>query len=98
MVAENIKFIVIIGLFIALCGGAIGTGCLFSGFLIASSRNPEELETLFNYTLIGFALIETFIFFAFIVSGFFLFIVCAYFFTENFNFNYYCYFNSWCFT
>jgi F0F1-type ATP synthase membrane subunit c/vacuolar-type H+-ATPase subunit K len=77
---ENVKFIVLIGLFIALCGGAIGTGCLFAGFLIASARNPEELETLFNYTLIGFALIETFIFFAFIVCGFFFLIVDVVFF------------------
>jgi F0F1-type ATP synthase membrane subunit c/vacuolar-type H+-ATPase subunit K len=51
-----------IGIFIALCGGAIGTGVLFCGFLVASSRNPEEQENFFSYTLIGFALIESYIF------------------------------------
>jgi F0F1-type ATP synthase membrane subunit c/vacuolar-type H+-ATPase subunit K len=70
MALDSLKLIVFLGLFIALCGGAIGTGCLFAGFLIASARNPEETESLFNYTLIGFALIETFVFFAFVLAGF----------------------------
>lgn len=47
--------------------GVIGTGVLFAGYNLAVSRNPEENENLFNSTLMGFALMETFIFLSFIV-------------------------------
>ena len=50
---------------ITLGGGAIGTGILFAGYIVAAGRNPEEKETLFNTTLMAFALIETFVFFGF---------------------------------
>ena len=36
--------------------GILGTGILFSCYNLAVSRNPEEVETLFNATLMGFAL------------------------------------------
>lgn len=45
--------------------GALGVGILFSCYNLALSRNPEESEALFNGTLMGFALIETFIFMSF---------------------------------
>jgi F0F1-type ATP synthase membrane subunit c/vacuolar-type H+-ATPase subunit K len=48
--------------------GILGTGILFSCYNLAVSRNPEEVETLFNATLMGFALMETFIFLSFIVG------------------------------
>ena len=48
--------------------GILGTGILFSWYNLAVSRNPEEVETLFNATLMGFALMETFIFLSFIVG------------------------------
>lgn len=50
--------------------GALGTGLLFASYNIAVSRNPEESEGLFNTTLMGYALIETFIFLSFIVTAF----------------------------
>ena len=42
--------------------GAISTGLLFSSLTVATARNPEEHEKLFSNTLVGFALIETFVF------------------------------------
>lgn len=45
-----------------IAAAALGVGILFAGYNLAVSRNPEEAETLFNGTLMGFALIETFIF------------------------------------
>jgi F0F1-type ATP synthase membrane subunit c/vacuolar-type H+-ATPase subunit K len=54
---------------ITLAGGAIGTAILFSGYTLAAARNPDEAESLFNTTLMGFALVETFIFMSFLVAG-----------------------------
>lgn len=47
---------------------ALGTGILFGCYNLAVSRNPEEVENLFNTTLMGFALMETFIFISFVVG------------------------------
>ncbi len=60
---------VITGVMITLAGAAIGTGLLFAGYILGSARNPEESENLFNSTLIAFALIETFVFLAFLITG-----------------------------
>ena len=49
--------------------GALGTGILFAGYNLAVSRNPEEVENLFNTTLMGFALMETFVFLSFVVAA-----------------------------
>jgi len=59
---------------ISLGCGAIGTGILFSGYLLSAARNPEESESLFSTALMAFALIETFIFLSFglVILGFFL--------------------------
>jgi F0F1-type ATP synthase membrane subunit c/vacuolar-type H+-ATPase subunit K len=48
-----------------IAAAALGVGILFAGYNIAVSRNPEEAETLFNGTLMGFALVETFVFMSF---------------------------------
>jgi F0F1-type ATP synthase membrane subunit c/vacuolar-type H+-ATPase subunit K len=56
------KILVFGGIMVTLGGAAIGTGVLFSGYLVALSRNPEETDNLFNGTMMGFALIETFVF------------------------------------
>jgi F0F1-type ATP synthase membrane subunit c/vacuolar-type H+-ATPase subunit K len=48
--------------------GVLGTGVLFAGYNLAVARNPEEVENLFNATLIGYALMETFVFLSFIVG------------------------------
>ena len=52
---------------ITLSGGAIGTGVLFAGYNVGASKNPEEAESLFNTSLMAFALIETFIFIGLLV-------------------------------
>ncbi|MDD4308456.1 MAG: F0F1 ATP synthase subunit C [Thermoplasmata archaeon] len=48
--------------------GVLGTGLLFAGYNLAVSKNPEEVENLFNSTLMGFALMETFIFLSFVIG------------------------------
>jgi F0F1-type ATP synthase membrane subunit c/vacuolar-type H+-ATPase subunit K len=53
---------------IPIAFGALGTGILFAGYNLAVSRNPEEQENLFNTTLMGYALIETFVFLSFVVG------------------------------
>jgi F0F1-type ATP synthase membrane subunit c/vacuolar-type H+-ATPase subunit K len=51
-----------------IAGAAVATGCLFACYNLAVSRNPEEVENLFNTTLMGFALIETFVFLSFVLA------------------------------
>ena len=51
-----------------IAGGAVGTGLLFASYNLAVSRNPEEVENIFNTTLMGFALIETFVFLSFVLA------------------------------
>lgn len=48
----------------------LGTSILFGSYNLAVSKNPEEGENLFNATLMGFALMETFVFMALVVMGF----------------------------
>jgi len=43
---------------ISLVGSGCGIGVVFSGFLIALSRNPKDERKLLTYTLLGFALTE----------------------------------------
>jgi F0F1-type ATP synthase membrane subunit c/vacuolar-type H+-ATPase subunit K len=57
-----VKTLVLGGCMLPIAAAALGVGILFAGYNLAVSRNPEEAETLFNGTLMGFALIETFIF------------------------------------
>ena len=64
------KMLVITGVMVTLGGAAIGTGVLFAGYLTGDARNPEEAENLFNSTLMGFALIETFVFMSLLICGF----------------------------
>lgn len=51
-----------------IAGAALGTGFLFASYNLAVSRNPEEVENIFNTTLMGFALIETFVFLSFVLA------------------------------
>lgn len=62
------KVLVLGGCMLPIAFGVLGTGILFSGYCLAVSRNPEEVETLFNATLIGYALMETFVFLSFVVG------------------------------
>ena len=43
---------------IGLAGAGVGIGVVFSGLIIATSRNPALRPQLFNYAILGFALSE----------------------------------------
>lgn len=62
------KVLVFGGCMLPIAAGVLGTGILFAGYNLAVARNPEESEGLFNTTLMGFALMETFVFLSFIVA------------------------------
>ena len=62
------KVIVLGGCMLPIACGVLGTGILFAGYNLAVARNPEEQEGLFNSTLMGFALMETFVFLSFVVG------------------------------
>ena len=64
-----VKVLVLGGCMLPIAFGVLGPGILFAGYNLAVSRNPEEGENLFNSTLMGFALMETFVFLSFIVGG-----------------------------
>lgn len=42
----------------SIVGSSIGVGLIFAGFLEAFAKNPELEKSLFQYTLLGFALCE----------------------------------------
>ena len=63
-----VKTLVLGGCMLPIAFGVLGTGILFAGYNLAVSRNPEEVENLFNSTLMGFALMETFVFLSFVVG------------------------------
>jgi F-type H+-transporting ATPase subunit c len=42
----------------SLIGAGAGVGIVFSGFLIALSRNPFLRDELFKFAILGFALTE----------------------------------------
>lgn len=46
---------------------ALATGHVFGSFLIALARNPLEKDVLFSNAMIGFVLIESFVFTALLV-------------------------------
>ncbi len=57
-----------------LAFGILGTGIIFGCYNLAVARNPEETETIFNSTIMGFALMESFVFLSFVVSAIIYFI------------------------
>ncbi len=57
-----------------LAFGILGTGIIFGCYNLAVARNPEETETIFNSTIMGFALMESFVFLSFVVSAVIYFI------------------------
>lgn len=63
-----VKILVLGGCMLPIAFAALGTGILFGCYNLAVSRNPEEVENLFNTTLMGFALMETFIFISLVVG------------------------------
>ncbi len=47
---------------------ALATGLVFGCFLLAMARNPLEKDALFANAMIGFVLVESFVFTALLVS------------------------------
>jgi F-type H+-transporting ATPase subunit c len=58
---------------ISLAGSGVGIGNIFSGFLIALSRNPSLEQQLFVYTILGFALTEAIALFGLMMAFLILF-------------------------
>jgi F0F1-type ATP synthase membrane subunit c/vacuolar-type H+-ATPase subunit K len=69
LIITAVKILVIGTCMFTLAGAAVGTGVLFAGYTLSAAKNPEEAENLFNTTLMAFALIETFVFLAFLVAA-----------------------------
>jgi F0F1-type ATP synthase membrane subunit c/vacuolar-type H+-ATPase subunit K len=68
LLVSAVKFLVLGGCMLPIAFGVLGTGILFGCYNLSVSRNPEEVENLFNSTLMGFALMETFVFLSFVVG------------------------------
>jgi F0F1-type ATP synthase membrane subunit c/vacuolar-type H+-ATPase subunit K len=64
-----VKTLVLGGCMLPIAFGVLGTGILFGCYNLAVARNPEESENMFNTTLMGFALMETFVFLSFIAGA-----------------------------
>lgn len=69
-----VKYIVVGFSMLPISFAALGTGLLFGSYNVAVAQNPEETENIFNTTLMGFALVETFVFLAFAVSALIFFV------------------------
>lgn len=69
LILSAAKLFVFAGVTTTLAGAALGTAVLFAGYLVSAAKNPEEADKLFNTTLMGFALLETFVFLSFIIAG-----------------------------
>lgn len=54
--------------FMPLTGCAIATGIIFASLIKGISYAPDLEETLFNYTTLGFAFVESFAFLLFFVA------------------------------
>jgi F0F1-type ATP synthase membrane subunit c/vacuolar-type H+-ATPase subunit K len=70
----SIKTLVLGFTMLPISFGALGTSILFASYCFSLAKNPEETENLFNSTLMGFALMETFIFLSLIV-GFIIYLL-----------------------
>jgi len=58
---------------ISLIGAGVGIGNVFGSFIVALSRNPLVLKTLFTYTILGFALVEAIALFGLMMAFLLLF-------------------------
>jgi F-type H+-transporting ATPase subunit c len=58
---------------ISLIGAGLVIGNVFGSFLVAISRNPLLLKTLFTYTILGFALLEAIALFGLMMAFLLLF-------------------------
>lgn len=57
---KAIKSLAMAHALIPLAGCAAGLGVVFNGFLGAIAYAPDMEDTLFSYSMLGFALIESF--------------------------------------
>ena len=55
--------------FLPIIGCSIGTGILFAALVKGIAYAPEKEDVMFNYSMLGFAFIETFAFMLFGVAG-----------------------------
>jgi F0F1-type ATP synthase membrane subunit c/vacuolar-type H+-ATPase subunit K len=55
--------------FLPLTGCAVATGLVFAALIRGVSYAPDLEETMFNYTALGFAFIESFSFLLFFIAG-----------------------------
>jgi len=69
LLVKSMKILVFGGVMLPLAMGALGTGILFSSYNIAVARNPDESENLYNSTLAGFALVESFVFMSIFIAS-----------------------------
>ena len=53
---------------VAFAGSGVGIGIVFGSLINGVARNPSLKRILFNYSLIGFALTESVLLFAFAMS------------------------------
>ena len=58
---------------VALAGAGVGIGNIFSGLVVAVSRNPNEKDELFRFAILGFALTEAIALFALMIAFLILF-------------------------
>lgn len=43
---------------VSLVGAGAGVGIVFSGLIMGTARNPFQMQNLFRYAILGFALTE----------------------------------------
>ena len=58
---------------ISIAGSAIGIGVVFGSLIIAFVRNPSQNESIFNYAMFGFALVEALALFGLMMAFLILF-------------------------
>lgn len=56
--------------FMPLFGCSLATGYLYGSLLTAVAYSPDHKDTVFGYSLMGFAMIETFTFMLFFIAAF----------------------------
>jgi F-type H+-transporting ATPase subunit c len=58
---------------IALIGPGIGIGLVFSSLIISAARQPSLKDSLYEYAILGFALVEAIALFALMIALLILF-------------------------
>ena len=65
---KSAKVLALAIVFLPLTGCALATGLIFASLVRGLSYSPEMEETMFNYTALGFAFVESFSFLLFFVA------------------------------